>query len=267
MEQFNDKFEKFYKLAVESNIEFTQQNKNYDYERKNRFEQKYEQILNEPEIKVIQEELAKLGGKYNFKCDILLDKLYSNQNYTLYESHYEGPFKVVSQNPCFTFLENKIYTNFSEIEKELLKEKIRILSNNDANNFSFVNSRVIIPIFKCKNCNCVDTSRNKFNSTQKTMKLFSSSKDNFDHKKIDFYENKVISDDIKLNSFYFRSFEIYDCVNCSKHLIHDTQKEVFYTINNSKINPTLLDITNTGGGSMSKCTKYANIEKVKLTPS
>jgi hypothetical protein len=221
----------------------------------------YEQMSNEPEIKVIQDELAKLAQKYNFKCDILMDGLYSNQKYTLYESHYEGPYKVVSTEPSFSFLENKIYAKISDIEKELLKEKIKILSNCNADNFSFINSHYIAPIFKCAKCNCVDAPINNSNGSNKSSSLFSFKKDNFEHKQLDFYENKAIPDDVILNNFSFQQCEIYECRNCSKELVPDTQREMFYRINYAKIHPTLLNITNSGGGSISIIREYAKIVK------
>lgn len=256
MEQFDNKFEEFYKLfeARKQNLK----NDNDGHHNKE-YLNKYEKILNEPEMKVVQEQLAKLGSKYNFKCDILMDGLYSNQDYRLHESHCVGPFKVVSFDAHFSFLENKIFSNVYDITKEIVKEKIKILSGSNVNNFTFVNSRMILPLFRCGKCNHFDAPYNKDDDTKSL--VFDENKD-FVHKEIDFYENKTVDKNIKLNSFGLMNFEIYNCVNCKNKLVPDTQTEMFYAISRANVSQELLNISSSGGGSISIVTQHAKLEKV-----
>jgi hypothetical protein len=258
MVDFDTKFEEFYKLFEEKNKELSNNDK-YNSKRED-YTKKYESMLAEPEIPLICEQLIKLGEKYNFNCTILLDGLYSNQKYQLHESHYNGPFKVVSTDSNFKFLENKIYANASEISKEITKEKIRFFSDGNGENFSFVTCHGIIPIFRCKNCNYFDGNGKSIKSDNSNLSC-GINKCNTVHNDYVFYEGKPVENIAKLNGFYFASYEIYDCVNCRTKLIPDTKTNMFYALIGARVDPLLLDITSSGGGSISMVTKHATLVK------
>ena len=259
MEEFDDKFERYYKLLEEREEKIQNEN---DSEYKSLFGDSnksliYKNILKEPEIKIIQEQLVKLGERYNFKCNILMDGAYSNEEYTLHESHYDGPFKVVSNDKNFLFLENKKFRNVLDIEKEIEKEQIRILSGGNANNFTFVDHFQIISIFRCRKCNCFDALCKK----QNKFSLYLNSK--FEHKDIDYYENRLVEKNIQLNGSISNIWEheFYKCVNCSAKLISEIEAEKLYALVHAKIEPYLFNISSSRGGSISSVIEHAILQR------
>lgn len=260
MEEFDDKFERYYKMLEERERKIQNEN---DSEYRSIFGDSnksliYKNILKEPEIKIIQEQLAKLGETYNFKCNILMDGAYSNEEYTLHESHFDGPFEVVSNDENFLFLENKKFGNILDIEKEIEKEQIRILSGGNANNFTFVDHFQIVSIFRCRKCNCFDAPCKK--QTKFSLHL----NNQFEHKDIDYYENRVVEKNIKLNGSISNIWEheLYKCVNCSTRLISEAEATKLYALVHAKIEPYLFNISSSGGGSISLVTIHAILKRV-----
>lgn len=194
--------------------------------------EKYSNIIAEPEMNVIKESLQKLGTKYNFRCDILLNDLASNQQLTLYKTEIKGPFVIDVYHENFNFLKDKVFDSFFDIEKEIMMEKLNILANYDTENNLQYNKENNKIIFRC--CHCGKFECNKDKNIKNC------------------YNNGIIMGQ-----------QIPRCVNCSKLWIdgkNDFDNKIMF-LGDSRISKQMLEITNIGGGSISMVHKYAKINK------
>lgn len=200
--------------------------------------QKYDKIMNEPEMKEILSNFDKLKLKYNFTCELLLDGLYGNEKYVLSESHVLGPFIVDVINQEFSFLGNKTYNTIDDIVKELYKQKIKLITNNCEDDVKFVNNRVIL---KCPHCNCYGKSK----KSDKGL-----------------LEVNEINDDTILNNYILEMISYYECNNCNKKITSKNElllDKLFNTI----IDRKRLVIYSSNGGRYSECYTEGNIIQKK----
>lgn len=222
------------------NSEELNKRNNYYYQQSQNYLGEYNQILNEPEMKTILENFNLLKSKYNFSCELLLDGLYSNQKYMLFESHVMGPFTVDVINPQYSFLTNKVFNTEDEIKREILKQTIRILSNNDPTNFAVINNSQAI--FKCVNCQSF--CKNSNNDYQ-------------------FFDNKQFDNIGDFNCFVIGyGGYYYSCRNCKKSLISKEDFELLDKLTKTSVSVKHMDITSSDGGSISAVTTEARIRKV-----
>jgi hypothetical protein len=222
--------------------ELNKSNNDY-YQQTQDFLEKYNQILNEPEMKSILGNFNSLKSKYNFTCELLLDGLYSNQKYTLFESHNSGPFVIDIINPEYSFLGNKIFNSIDDIKKELLKENIRLLSNNDPNNFTYINDNKAI--FRCVHCKSF------------CKKSFKSCDD------YQFFENKHFDNIRDFNNFFIKAgCNIYQCINCNKMTVPNEVVNLLYKLSNTSVSVKLMNVTSSTGGSISIVKTEGTIRKV-----
>ena len=192
-------------------------------------------------MKKIKDALEELGNKYSFKCEILLDGLYDNNKITLYETNIKGPFKIDVIDNQLIFLKDKTFNSFQDIEKEILKEKINILSNNKLENVIY-NKNANRFIFKCEECNSFGTNK-KIN------------KDNG--------EDYIFTEEDRSNLNIHCLYNQYPCCKiCSKDWISSNQINYLFFLEHCKIDERRLLIGSSGGGSVSIFRRYGNIIKL-----
>jgi hypothetical protein len=233
-EAFDQTIDDFYTLYMKSREQA--RNSNVYYQQTQQYLSKYTHILNEPEMKSIIENFDKLKSKYNFKCELLLDELYDNQKYVLSESHQLGPYIVEPTNHQYSFLADKPYNCLDDIKREMFKHQIKILSNNNPDNFSYINNAMLV--IRCPHCNC-------FGRNQATKPEYGKPYDNT----IDF------------NSFMIGVNYTYECINCKKPLISRDTLEFFYKLNDTRVCDKMMKITSSSGGRYSIINTEAKIKK------
>jgi hypothetical protein len=213
MESFDEKFEKYYRLLEEREEKIQSEN---DLDHRYFFPS-----TSEP---------------YDYKADT------TDLNKCIHEPmvQFNCPFPILANDTDFLFLENKKFANVLDIEKQIEKEVVRILSDEKPYNFSFVDDVQIIAIFRCRKCNCFDASVKKKN-------IFCGFTHNkFKHKDIDYYESRTIEKDVKLNA-YFSNISLdanYKCVNCSAELVSEHQREKVRKLMRTSVETELRNIIN-----------------------
>jgi len=208
---------------------------------------KYELIMAEPEMITIKENLECLEKKgYNFKCELLLNGLYNNQKKQIYKTSINGPFKINIIDEHLNFMKDKVYNDFYEIEREIAKERINILSNNDIENNCVYNKKSKQFIFKCSYCGCFGNS----NVNNKNKQYFEDA------------ETNLINS--SANSYYivYPCGQIPQCKKCQKDWIDKSKLNFLYFLNDCTLYKESLEIGRNDGGSISYYHACAKIEKI-----
>lgn len=204
-----------------------------------------EPILNEEEIKKIQQLASNLGAKgYEFVLN--LEPRNSYNRIQVCKQYSDGPYRVSVSSDFMKPLELETYENFDQVVSACNKNKIALSAKYNPVNMLIFQSKGKYHLgFRCHKCDGFKSS-------------YSNNSEPFDISKV------VVHDYMEIPSPYFVNTDIF-CYECRRAGLSEKEQSYAYALEHAqryKVNEKSLALEYSSGGSVSMIHTIGSIYKI-----